>query len=192
MFSLYVICAVLGGILIVLSLMGHGDHGHDLSHDLSHDADHDHDFGSTVWAPFFSLRFWTYFATGIGLTGLALTYFSPLREPMVGILSAATGVLSGLMTVALMGLMRRSESDSSVQSKDLSGVEADVLVPIRPGQIGKIRCRIKGELLDLLASSDENQDFPVGAQVVIVEFEGDRVKVISRATLMGDEQVVNA
>lgn len=200
MFAIYIVSAVVGGFLVLLSAIGGGEHGADGVHEfdgggigdgeLDHDFGHhgsDHDGGAGTWIPFLSLRFWTYFLGAFGVTGLLLTKVANLPEPFSAWLSAGTGALCGLTIAYAMRLVQRAEADSSAKIDEMLGTEAKVLVPIHPNQPGKIRFTLKGETIELLAlSNDDDADqIGAGADVVIVAIEKDRARVVPRAALYG-------
>jgi len=197
MISLYIIAAVVGGALVALSAFGAGDHDHDHDHEahLDQDAEIDHDGDHEVhalaniehdatWLPFLSLRFWTYFSAFFGLTGLGLTYLTDLAAPIGALLSAGTGVGSGLGISYAMRRLRASETHSGSSSEDLIGSEGTVLLTVRKDDPGKVRCRIKGELIDVLAVSEEENEIERGAEVIVVGFEDDRASVLRRTDLL--------
>jgi membrane protein implicated in regulation of membrane protease activity len=203
MLTIYIFCAVIGGGLIVMSLMG-GDHDHggdadighdvDLAHDadlghdadVGHDADHGHDsgHGDGPWLLFFSMRFWTYFFGVFGVAGIALTLFADSAEPATALLSGGAGFASGLFASALVQLIRRNEADSTAREADFLGLRAKVTVPIREQQVGRIRATVKGELIDVLAVSEEPLALPEGSEVVIVGMEGGRATVMPLQALL--------
>ncbi|MCW5947244.1 MAG: NfeD family protein [Fimbriimonadales bacterium] len=182
MLPAYVMTAVIGGVLIIVSLFG-GEHDHSLDHDSDLSVDKEFD----TWLPFFSLRFWTYLCLGFGLTGLLLTLFTDLAAPMTAGISGGVGLLCGLAIAYTMRWLRVSETNSSASEADLIGAEAKVLVQLRPESPGKIRANIKGELIDLVALADEKDSIGVGEQVMIVSIDGDRAKVVRRSMFFGEE-----
>ncbi len=222
MLTVYIIAAIAGGGLILLSLLGAG-HGHDgdvhaegdfdthveadadvhveadadvhveADADVHADADshfdshagHGHDAGGHVgpWIPFFSLRFWTYFIGVFGIVGLLLSFLTPIGEPATAALSGGTGFLCGLAVSALMFLLRRSEADSTAREHDLLGKMARVTVAIRDQQVGRVRCEVKGEILDILARSEEPLALEAGQEVVIVGVENGMASVVPREAI---------
>ena len=213
MLTVYIICAVLGGGLIVLSLFG-GDHGHgtdthfgdhDIGHDIGHDVGHDlgHDVGHDVghghdshgtfghhggpWIPFFSLRFWTYMVGVFGATGLILTQMNESVEPVRAWIAAGTGFASGLIAAAMVRWLQTHEADSTARDRDMLGLRARVTVPIRERQVGRIRATVKGELLDILATSEEPLALPEGSEVVIIGMEDGRATVMPLDVLLEEK-----
>ncbi len=190
MLTLYIVSAIAGGVLVLLSAFL-GDQDHEVDHDLGHDADmhieadsHDTDHDGP-WLPFFSLRFWTYLSAAFGFTGLLLTWLTDLPSGAALLWALATGLFMGLSVSILLHQLRRMGSDSSVHSSDLLGLEARVTAPIRSASLGKVRCTVKGEQLDVLATSDLERDFEDGETVVIVEMIDGRARVLPREDVFG-------
>ncbi|MGI8923009.1 MAG: hypothetical protein ACR2HJ_03050 [Fimbriimonadales bacterium] len=181
MLTFYIISAIVGGILILASAFASDDHHFHLGGGDSHDADGIH---ADVYIPFFSLRFWTYFFTFFGVTGLALTNFTTLAAGLVPWLSGATGLVAGLLVFFSMMALRKNEVDSNVSQEDLVGSEAKVLLSISEGKPGKIRCAIKGELLDLVAFTSEKSPIEVGARALVVGIENGNAEVVSLTAML--------
>ena len=192
MIPVYVVTAVIGGMLVLYSVFGGVEHGHDADHDTDHDSDHDHDSGGghEVWIPFFSLRFWTYALTFFGITGLLLTQFSDIGALMTAWASGGTGFVAGLGVAYLIHIAKKTEATSGADETDLMGTEGKVLVAIRDGVPGKIRCNLKGELLDLVAMTDDGSELEVGNRAMVVGIEQERVRVIQIATNFEESQSV--
>lgn len=194
MMTVYVICAVLGGLLVLLSLLGHG-HGHD-GGDLDighHDIDlghHDvgaggHDFGHVFdWIPILSLRFWSFGLGAFGLTGILLMTVAGLSGQAAMWTSVATGAVCGLAVATTLKIMMKHQASSLASEDDLRGAEGLVTVAIRGKEPGRIRCVVNGDTIDLLAITDEPDFLNPGVHVVIVDIENDRARVISRSALL--------
>ncbi len=181
MTALYIICAAVGVILALLAAFG-GDHEGEVdAGGDGHDDHNGHDW--QVWVPFFSLRFWTYLLGAFGLTGLLLERLSAVPTASIPGFAVATGVVCGFGITMLVRLMRRAESNTNAGVKDMLGIEGQILVAVRPGQLGKIRCRIKGDLLDLIAISDDGVTIETGQSAIVVAIEGHQARVIPSEAL---------
>lgn len=170
--------------MLVSLLFGSHDHDSDVSHDVDAHVDADADHGDAgaheahLWLPFLSLRFWTYFIGTFGFTGLLLTKFTDVPEPLLSWMAAGTGFATGLAVAILMRFARRMESDSGTRTKDLMGQTGRVIVGMRPGHEGKIRCMVKGDIIEFLALPEADETIDAGKEVVIVSVENDRAKVM--------------
>lgn len=181
MLLVYLVSAIVAGVLVLLSLFG-GDHE---GHVDSDSGDHDTDHG--FWLPFFSLRFYTYFFAGFGTTGLLLHYLTQTNPITSLIISGAVGLGSGLGVSILMRILRVTETTTSSKDKDVLGKEGTVLVAIRGPNPGRIRCTVKGDIIDFLAISDQSVEIEPGEKVVVVAMENGRAQVVPTQTIFGEE-----
>jgi membrane protein implicated in regulation of membrane protease activity len=196
MLTFYIIAAIVALALVVMGLFG-GDHGHEADHDVHFEAHAEADASAEVhagheapggegpWIPFLSFRFWTYGLAAFGLVGLALTFLAKVGEPLTAMLAGGTGLLSGFGAALAMRMLSKNDFDSSVRPNDMISQDGLVVVAIRPGQIGRIRLKVKGEILEVLAVSDEVQAIEAGSNAVVVAMSGDKVKVVSRESIYG-------
>lgn len=183
MLTLYLVSAVAAGVLILLSLFG-AEHGHEAGVGMDHDHDGEH---LSTWLPFLSLRFYTYFFAGLGTTGLLLHYLTETSSAVTLTLSLVVGFFAGCSVWLLVKILRRTESDSSTHEGDFLGKEAVVLVTISGRTPGRIRLTAKGDILDVLAVSEENEPIAPGQSVVVVAMDNGRAQVIPRAAIFGDD-----
>ncbi|MFQ3676590.1 MAG: NfeD family protein [Fimbriimonadaceae bacterium] len=202
MLFVYILSLVIGGGLIALSLLGSfGGHGADadvgagdgidggVSGDggtdgIDHAGDHgDGGFHEHLWLPFFSIRFWTYFAFVFGASGLLLSLFRASAEPLTLILSMGAAVGMGLLVAYLMRWIRSNEADGSARLDDVLGRVGRVTVPIREGQTGRIRVNVKGDEIDYLALADQSGTFDEGEEVIVVGVEGNQARVVPKSEL---------
>src|SRR5687768_6536709 len=105
MLIVYILSAIVGGILVAASALMGGDHDAHVG-DTHFDGIDGHDgIHSDIYLPFLSLRFWTFFAACFGITGLLLTNFSSAASATVAVVSLITGVFAGFTTFAIMKRM---------------------------------------------------------------------------------------
>lgn len=180
MWLLYAVAFVLGaGILLIQLLSGEdghdGDVGHDLGHDIGGGADHHPYEGPGLM----SLRSLSYGIFAFGFVGGMLQVFGLASRG--GALAAA--LASGLVATLGVGLMFRRLADPSVSGEagfhEARGAVARVLVPCARGRAGKVRVTLKGQSVDMLATTDEDE-IPAGTDVVVDEVR-DTVVHVSRA-----------
>lgn len=184
MLGLYIVTTIVGGVLILISALGG-------SHDTDHDIDHGHDgdFHSEIWLPFLSLRFWTYMFAFFGMTGLLLTYFTATSQTLTGVFAALCGLVAGTTIAFVMRYLSKSSSHSGAEERDLLGKPANVLVAIRSGSPGKIRVEVKGEMIDVMATTEETTPLEPGSEVYIVSMDNGRAQVISRTALLESKEI---
>jgi hypothetical protein len=200
----YVFSLVLGGVLLGGSMVlggkdadhGGGDHeahgggegdadadagtsGQGLQGVHAHGASHGSEAG--LFATFLSLRFWTFFLAFFGLTGLTFTWLGAGPGGLLGAaLAAATGAGTGLAADRVVRLLAQDRSAAVAGSSDYIGLTARVLVPLRPGQPGKIRLQLRGTTVDVLATSDEPEGADTGSSVLVLQMDGPQA-VVARA-----------
>jgi membrane protein implicated in regulation of membrane protease activity len=204
MLTVYIVCAVFGGGLMVLSALGgvfHGDLGgdHDVSFDSDHQIDFQHDLSSTdvehtidvhhdvdlgfgasdFWLAFMSMRFVTYFAGVFGVMGTVLTLMG-MSSGLVAFVSVLSGLVIGYGGALLFRYMKAEGETSGVTANDYVGAMGRMLVAVRPSQPGKVRVSIKGDTIDMIALSEGDKEIGMGEEIVVVGLEGDKVRVAPR------------
>jgi len=185
MLTAYIISAVVGlGLILMTALTGdHGDHG---SESDFHGADHDHSHdGGDIWLPFLSLRFWTYFAAVFGSVGFLLTVFQLAGPTPTAWYAICSGLAVGLFVSFILRLLKKGEITSGSMTRDLLGSEAKMLVAASADQNGKARMNIKGDLIDMIARPDRNVRLEIGESVIVIGVEGDHVIVGRREDILG-------
>lgn len=200
MLTLYLIALVIGGTLIGISLIFGGDHDTDASADVDAsvdvdaDASADADAGADVehdgfsldaaalWIPFASVRFWIFFAAFFGLSGTLLTTIADVGSQLVvAPLSVGTGYLCGVAAAAAVKWLVRNEADSAVRASDMVGARGTVLLPVSKGETGKVRLELKGQVLDALATTEDDARYDIGASVMVYETQDDGQIVVTAA-----------
>ena len=157
----YVAAAVVGLVLLGASLFGAG-HDHAAAHDAAH-AD------ESPMLALLSVRVWTYLLAFGGATGLLLRLVAHAGEPWSAIVAAGVGGVAAVMSRFAIGRAAHAGSPGTVQPADLVGRTADVLVPFAGAATGKIRVRVAGGDLDLLATTDDAETLGPNDEVLILE-----------------------
>jgi len=198
---IYLATLIFGGVLLGTSILlgGHGDMDADIDADLDIDLDidldvdgdmdldadaggFDKDFdvagaGDVFFWPLKSVRFWTFFSAFFGLTGLALEGLD-LMSTIPALITASTmGVGIGWTASAVIRNLARDDSGRAAQAKDYIGKTARVIVPVKPGGVGKVRVAIRGQNIDLLAVTDEEEPLTSEDEVLVIELDGTRARV---------------
>ena len=182
----------------------------DMDHDLSadSDADMDHDLNTldsshaiseienaidtdgtsmaeAAFLPFLSLRFWTFFTTFFGLTGTIFNITNAINNNTITLsLSLAIGCSTGYIASKIIHTLKRKQSDSTIRLTDYAGCSGKVLLPISSSQKGKVRVSIKGSFIDLIAVSEENENFVRGDEVIVLSIENETAKIVNKNRLM--------
>ncbi len=218
MIGLYIGALAFGGILIGVSiLLGGGDGDFDKDFDMSADADFDvdadidvdvdvdADFGgggfdkdfdlsgssdaatAAMWLPFLSMRFWTFGAAGFGLVGSVLHPFAPWLVTLAA--ACFTGSVAGLGAAWFFRQLKVNTVTASVGLKQFVGREARVLLPVAPGEIGKIVIDDPQGQLELTARTQDHAAIRRGARVLITDVTDGTANVTSMPTLESTQQV---
>ncbi|MEA5539480.1 NfeD-like protein [Limnoraphis robusta Tam1] len=197
MFNLYLFCLVVGGAFVALAAFA-GLDGVDFDQDFDPDIQFLDKSAKTeedkyisrknrrrrrgLGLPFFSLRFWTFGGCFFGLTGVILSLLNPVMSPQLTLwISIAVGVVSGTAMVWALRLLQRQQADSMVRADDLLGLPTIVEIPFDHNSRGKVRLNIKGTTLDLMAMTEDLQEFSKGDQAFVVGVEKNKVWVVSEA-----------
>jgi hypothetical protein len=198
----YLICALVGGTLIVcqflMMLLGLGGHhdaggGHDLAghdaggHDAGgHDSLHDHSGESSAASWYVGVLTFRTVTAGValfGVTGMLLTRSD--ADSAVALGGAILAGLAALFTVRwLMRSMSQLNIDGTVQVRRAVGATGVVYlsIPANKAGAGKVHITVAGRLLEYKAITDEN-DLPTGAPVVVVAVvDADTVAVAPAPT----------
>lgn len=190
MFTIYVALLMFGGVLLGASVFlggndaaGELDAGGDLelgepsvdSGDGPGEALDLHGADTVLW-PLRTMRFWTFFAAFCGLTGVTLEFLA-IPSQITAVASVALGIAVGGAASWTLRKLGQIKSGEASDGHDYIGKQAQVLVPVRPGQAGKIRVQVRGQTLDMLAISDGSQALTAQDKVMIIEMEGTRARI---------------
>jgi hypothetical protein len=149
MMAVYLFSLIVGGGLLLLSLLG--GEGGDLEVDGALDLDglgDAADVGSAADATdasaaskIFSLRGLIYAMFGFGGTGAVLTGLG-MSGPGTLVGAIVTGLLSGAMVSVVFGYLRRTDSGAKIGDEALEGLTGHVVLPIdadSPGAVVVVR-----------------------------------------------------
>lgn len=189
MFGVYLFCAVLGGGLVLFSLLG-GDSDDGLTEGLEAEPGSGAGASPTGVAGelllgFFRVRNLTFLLAAFGVTGL-LGHWLGLAPLLTAALATGLGLVAAMLVHGTFTWLRRTDSARDVlEDSDLEGSFARVVVPITPGGRGRISCEASGQQLYLTArlSGQAGDSLPVGAPVVILRMEAGVAEVTSAPSL---------
>jgi len=154
----------------------------DLDADADADADVHADHGGHAdggFLPIFlSLRFWTFALLAFGLSGSLLHYLDLANAVVTPAVAIAFGVLAGLLATLTFRALRRSEANSGATAGDAVGQVGKVMLRVGKGGRGKVRIELKGQTVDLLATTDEELLEP--GQLVMIEEVRDTTAHVAR------------
>jgi hypothetical protein len=166
-----------------------GDLDADMDAELQFHPDHVHDLGDgqhgqgtpsggLVWFPFISIRFWVFFLTFGGMAGLLFEFLGGVTGLMSPVIAIATGYICGTTAVNVLRWARRSDVSTSMNQSEMVGMEAKVILPIEPNELGKIRIATRSGSEDMSAiCQDGTVSLGVNADVIIHGFDQHRAIV---------------
>ena len=118
--------------------------------------------------------------TFFGLTGMAAhsAELSPLNQVLVGL---ACGIGAMYAVHWLMSLMYRLGEDNTVRINRAVGREGMVYLPVPAGRTGhgKVQLRMQGRMMEYEAVTEEPDNLPTGARVVVVGVVGGHVLAVA-------------
>jgi membrane protein implicated in regulation of membrane protease activity len=198
MVPLYLFCLIVGGGLLLFSLLGHHEGGGADAHaEVDARADTDTDAGpathlgheTDIASDFLSIRSLVYLLSGFGATGLLLETLTDASAGTAMVWSLATGLVAALAAAVVYGWLKRSESGRMPDTSDyLVGLSAQVVLPVLDQRRGKVRVIAAGREIELLARlhGREDAECPRGSTVVIVDVQGDTALVTPAPSLSAD------
>jgi membrane protein implicated in regulation of membrane protease activity len=182
---LYLFALILGGVLVLASILLGGQGETDADADAGLDKDlpvldgHAGDIsGVDVFWAFRSIRFWTFFLAFFGMTGLVLDGLGLVGSSVVAaILATGMGAASGFVAAGLMRWLGRDESGHIASSSDYVGKTVRVLLPVGRDRVGKVRLELRGASVDVLATTDEEGPITSEEEAIIIEMDGPRARI---------------
>jgi membrane protein implicated in regulation of membrane protease activity len=172
MWLVYAVALVVGGGVVLLQVLAGADH-HIGTADGALDAHH-----APTGPGILSTRFFTFAVFAFGLVGIALHVFR-LATPTVSFaVAAASGIVAGLVAGLAFRALGYAGASGEAGFHEAKGQRARVLVPCARAHRGKIRARIKGQLVDMMATTDEPQ-IAAGREVLIVDIKDDVAHVVT-------------
>lgn len=204
--SIYIVCLVAGGGMLLLSSLfgGHAgtdvpvDGGFDFSGDVHAElpsdvnvdpsggadgafdsaAGHGHEwFSLTSW---FSVSFVVYFLATFGLVGTSLTLLSDIPPHNVVVLAVAIGLAAGQSVHQLLRFLRRTSGNSASTAAEYVNRPARVTLAINDRNKGEVAVCIRGETRFIPAVSRQaGHRFEKGESVFIVDLNEATAEVVA-------------
>lgn len=202
--TIYIICLIVGGGLLLLSSAFSGHHGGDvtfdhgvphatfdhatphLDHSVSTDGHHvdqghghhDSQFSLATW---FSIQFVIYFVAVFGLVGTTLTYGSDVSTGWVLLAAFLAAILVGQLVHQSMRFLKRTGQGSEISTGDFLNKPARVTVTITPPRHGEVAVPLhSGERFVSAVAKRPDDKFRVGDRVVVVTFRNGVAEVVSK------------
>lgn len=187
-FYLSALIVGLGAVLVQLFMGGDGDaevdaHGAadfapEIDSDLGADADgHGHHEVDAGFLPIFlSLRFWVFASLAFGMVGSALHYLHLASPLLTMAVAVAMGFGSGTLASWVFRVLNKQAVTSGGSDGDAVGHVGKVLIRVGKHGHGKVRIQLKGQTLDVLATTEES-DIAEGELVLIEEMHDGQAHV---------------
>ncbi len=195
MLPIYLFALIVGGGLLVFSLVaGHGE-GADGGIEVDSDTEvgtHPDLGADTDWMvlqSILSIRTLLYLLAGFGATGTLIDLLTD-ASPGVSLLWAVfTGVIAAALAAAVYAWVRGSDSgEVPTEPGYLVGVTARVILPVVQGHRGKIIALHEGREVEMLARlyGAEDEVCPRGSEVVIVDVDGETALITALPQLSSE------
>jgi hypothetical protein len=170
MLTVYLAALAFGLVLIGASVLQGDGAGHDSGHDTGHDDGHgggDADHGAFL-TNLLSLRFWTYALGAFGMAGTALTLLG-VKPALHVPVSVVLGGVVGAGVAALFRSLGRGAATGPASTDAFLGSEAEVVLPLLPEGLGKIRLHVGEQDVELPARTG-GEPIQIRERVVVVRF----------------------
>ena len=180
MTTLYLWCAIVGGIVLLFQLVA-GFVGLEYGHA------HDGHFGDSGGEGLNLLSVRS-IAAGIaffGIAGLAAAAFGPVLSAVAAV---GAGTAAMVSVAALIRAFGRLERDATVSLVSAVGTTGSVYlsIPARREGAGKVHVTVQGRLVECRAVTDEG-DLPTGTPVLVVDVDGTDTVVVVRNPILLNE-----
>ncbi|MEZ4702382.1 MAG: hypothetical protein R2834_18765 [Rhodothermales bacterium] len=188
--TLYLVCMLVGGFFVLLSIFG-GEMDHHAEVDVSVDTDVDTDVSmdgdihadleaGPGFVDLLSLRTLFLFLAFFGLTGTLLNWTGS-GGALTGLTATIVGLLVGFGGNYVIKRIGYAHVSSDITSSDIKGLTGRVLIPFSGDERGKISVVVKGSELRLPARSLDTESaeaFNPGDEVVVISRDGLTVEVV--------------
>lgn len=180
--TLYWVCLIVGGGLIVISSVAGGDadagFDADLDVDLDVDTGYAHASALTSW---FSIQFVVFFLAMFGVVGVTMTHLTQRTSGVVLTLAISAGLLVGQGVHQLLRKLRRSSGDSTPKVADYVNKLARVTITVANEKKGEIALRVGRSDRFIAALARHSDDtFSPDQQVGVVAYRDGVAEVVSR------------
>lgn len=193
--TLFLLCAVIGGTMLLLQvalqMLGLGHHDADAdthdAHDVGHDVAHDHHghshseehSGSSWFAGLLTFRTVIAGLTFFGLAGMAGAVEWGAEDPRTILVAFLAGAAALFMVSALMRSLSRLKAEGTVRIQRAVGSRGTVYltVPANKTGVGKVHLTLQNRTVEYQAITAHDA-LPTGTRVVVLSvLSADTVEV---------------
>jgi hypothetical protein len=183
--TIYWASAIIGGTLFILRVImmfignDMSDDGLDSALDAGGDVVSGHHASSDLGFKLLSLQGLTSFFMMFGLVGLAL-----LRANQPVLLTVIGGILAGLVTVAITGLiftqMKRLQAEGTINIQNTIGKEGSVYLTIPKNGSGQVQVIVQGSLRIFDAISNNKAVIATGEQIRVTGVASGNTLIVEK------------
>ncbi len=193
---LYIIALIVGGGLLLLSVLFGSHGGTDVHADLSggmgmdahaggdlhHGVDTEHHGGHGLsLSSWFSMQFAVYFLVTFGLLGTTLTYVARVRSGVVLACATIGALVVGQLVHQALRALKRSGVGSDLTPDDYLNKAARVTIALEASRRGEVALPSRNGERFLAAVARRGDDrFKVGDRVVVVGLSNGVAEVVSK------------
>lgn len=127
---------------------------------------------------FLSTRFWVFTALGFGLSGALLSYVSTVGPILTFVVAFAAGISSGLFAALTFRVASKTGVSSTAHASHAVGRVGRAVAAVQKGSMGKVRIELQGQVVDFLATTDD--ELIARGDAVLIEDMKDGVAHVSR------------
>ena len=191
--TLYTVCAVAGGTLVVcqflMGLIGAGHHDadggmDDVSHEVGHDHDTGHDAGhGHSWIiGVLTMRTLVAALTCFGLVGLA-GVARDWDAPLTLLVALAAGAGAMALVAGLMRALHKLKAEGTARIERAVGTSGTVYlkIPAHKAGVGKVQLNLQNRTVEYQAVTARDE-LPTGAKIVVVAIVGADTVEVAPAT----------
>jgi membrane protein implicated in regulation of membrane protease activity len=132
--------------------------------------------GAGAASIFISLRFYMFAAIGFGAVGAPVTALGASSPGLTLAVALGTGLGIGVLAALGFRALGRGSLNSGTAPAELLGQVGRVLVACEKGRVGKVRLTVRGQIVDVAATTDELRLEP-GSGIIVEEVHAARVHV---------------
>jgi hypothetical protein len=182
--TVYLICAVAGGTVLVLRLLlmliglQIGADGGDMPHDLDADINVDSgDHGAVGEVNFLSIQSLSGFFTMFGLVGMGLLQIQ--ASQLMSLLGAlAAGIITAWASGMIVLAIQRLQSTGTMVISNALGQQGTVYLTIPERGTGVVNVTVQGALRQFNAISESGEKIPTGAIVRVTDISAGNLLVV--------------
>lgn len=127
---------------------------------------------------FLSTRFWVFAALGFGLSGALLHYTTSVGPILSALVAFGAGLASGVFATLVFRVVRKTSVSSTTHASQAVGRVGRAVAACQKGSLGKVRIELSGQVMDFLATTDE--DSIARGDAVLVEDMKNGVAHVSK------------